>query len=203
MGGPTTAPAPQTPSAPKEAPGGGRIEAPLPPPLPGPIHQHSLDSFAASHTPFDQNEGPHSPNEEFEEYQAQKLLSGLSTFEELALKFGPKVTDAIMMRAQKKTPEEVARATQAADVPPASPVPRAPNAQYKFIPAVLDHYKGKKSEEDEREYLGLLKKLKEDERFVKILDDYKPLMEIYPDWVEWYEQKAMRDFYELNERLAG
>lgn len=144
----------------------------------------------------------HALGEEFEIAQAEKVLSGMITPQELAQKYGPKAMEAVMMRIQKKSQEEV-EAEALAHAP--QPIfPQAPNPLCAIIPRVLEQYNKKnKTEADELELSQLLEDLKKDERFTKILDQYDPLIELYPDRTEIYEMKAMKDFVELNARLSS
>ncbi len=145
----------------------------------------------------------HGVGEEFEIAQAEKVLSGMITPQELAQKYGPKAMEAIMMRVQKKSQEEVEAETQA-QMPPQSAIPKAPNPYCAVIPGVLERYsKNGKTFEAEQEFLDLLEDLKKDPQFLKILKQYDPLMEEFPDYTETYEMKAMKDFVELNARLSS
>jgi hypothetical protein len=132
--------------------------------------------------------------------EAKKVLTGFTNPEALVRKYGPKVTDMIMMRIQKGQVPMPAETEMASSSSP----DKAPNPLHVFIPAVLEHYHNPdRSEEDEAEFLGLIKELKKDRRFQSILKQYDTLIELYPDRTEAYEEKAMKDFYELMERLSA
>lgn len=145
----------------------------------------------------------HSSGEEFEKTQAVKLLNGYTTPQELVQKFGPKVMDIIMKRAQKMDTDEVELSTEVSHTPPQTIYPKIPHPLYGIIPRVLEHYKqDNRTEDDEQEYLDLLNDLKKNNQFRNILEQYQELIALYPDRTEVYEMKAMNDFVELNDRIA-
>ena len=149
---------------------------------------------------FEENAEAHGAGPDFEEAQAEKVLSGLVTPEELAVKFGPAVMDAVMKRAQVIS--EVNAFSEKA-VPEKTIYPKIPHPLHGIIPRVLEHYNHPdRTEDDEQEFLDLLGELRKDGDFKKLLEQYAPLIALNPDRTEEYEMKAMKDFVELNKKLA-
>ncbi len=173
--------------------------------MPTPQSEQPKPSAAFEHAKlFNGAAQEHSPGKEFEEVQARKLLEGLTTPEELAVKFGPKVMDEVMKTTERISAYESFSGNEYKPelVVPQEPTP-APHPLVAVIPSVIEHYMNPdRTEDDEQEYLDLLNELKKNDReFANILSQYSDLIKLYPDRTEEYEMKAMKDFVEYNARL--